>query len=279
MVKDPDLLSIEDERPLTRADVARLLGVSVSTVRRWQKQGRLRSTQGADGVHEFRPADVAALRETIMAEAKPQKKAARTKQAAAKLGRWAGRTPGELAGQLLMAFEKRWSLSEIVAAYDVPVAEVREHYNEWLLGLDKHEREQRPVSQSGWAQTTLPKVPSMQAARVLLAMPESLEEPMRLSVGRVEDRYDEKDGEPYDGVRWLPGFTTSSRVELSELWQRYGVGDFLLYAFDADGSQLWAMQVPVSMAHAVVCSAEGCTRIALREEGTRTKPLCRQHQK
>ncbi len=61
--KRVEAASTEQDAPprLTRASAARVKGVSVSTIRNWERSGRLRAEVGPDGVHYFDPAAVQSL--------------------------------------------------------------------------------------------------------------------------------------------------------------------------------------------------------------------------
>src|SRR6185503_9723003 len=114
--------------PLTRADVAERLGVSVSTVRRFEGS-RLHPVISDKGVRRFKPEDVERLAAALAAEQNTPSRIEKAAVRAAELPK------GELAALVFERLEQRHSLAEIVIALRVPPDEVRELYHSWLVGL------------------------------------------------------------------------------------------------------------------------------------------------
>lgn len=54
-----------DEHWLTRRDVAERLGVSVQTVYRWQREGRLTAYKGPGGQYRYKASDIDSVVEKI----------------------------------------------------------------------------------------------------------------------------------------------------------------------------------------------------------------------
>ena len=113
---------------LTRDDVAKRLGVSISTVRRFEGT-RLHPVIDAKSVRRFKASDVERLAKELNAEQRSPRDAQQAVVRAAEMPK------GELAALVFERLEQRHSLSEIVIALRVPPEDVRELYHTWLVGL------------------------------------------------------------------------------------------------------------------------------------------------
>jgi hypothetical protein len=105
---------------LTRGAVARMLGVSVATVRR-HEGATLHPVQGADGVWYFDPADVEAARGLLSPRKRP-----------------VDATPedvGGLAAQVFPLFARGDSFADVVIATRLAPSTVRTLHGEWRLGF------------------------------------------------------------------------------------------------------------------------------------------------
>lgn len=116
---------------LTRAQVATRLGVSVSTVRRYEGD-RLQPRIDDEGVRWFDEKDVAALAAALMNEPRAtRRRNARPVPASST----AQRTAGEIAAQVFERLEQRQSLAEIVVGVRVEPSVVRALFDQWNVGL------------------------------------------------------------------------------------------------------------------------------------------------
>jgi hypothetical protein len=105
--------------PMTRTQVARRLGVSIATVRRLERAGKLKTEANAFGTRLFDPVEVERLA------------AARTATA----------TSGALAARVFQAIRDGFELRDIVIALQVPPRVVRELFAEWqAMGPSSRER-------------------------------------------------------------------------------------------------------------------------------------------
>jgi hypothetical protein len=101
---------------LTRLQVARQLGVSVTAIHRMRLRGDLRPKRDAAGVWRYDPAEVI--------------RACAARHSARNL------TLGQIAAQAFGLFDQGGELKDIVMALQVPPEEVRRLYREWQSSLD-----------------------------------------------------------------------------------------------------------------------------------------------
>lgn len=218
----------------TRSQVAERLGVSVSTVRRYEQSERLHPTVGEDGVRNFAPDEVKRLAKTLAAELEASPRAlARAEANAAEM------TKGELATAVFERFEQRQSLAEIVIGVRVPPDVVRGLYREWLLSLCEGELIQRE-----------PRLPPMrtEAGMVRRVKQEELEqllaelpdgEPTRISIGLDCDEYSAGPdaATEYRFVIERGGFIVQGPIGIDEILRRHGKGKYRVsaYGFDPPG--------------------------------------------
>jgi DNA-binding transcriptional regulator YiaG len=112
---------LDSDTLLTRAEVAARLGVSTSTVRRFEGK-QLHPCKGADGVNRFDPTEVAALAMKLLGQ-KPPKTTLKARNSNRAAG--APRTPGDIAAEVFARLEQRQSLAEIVVGVRVAPDVVR----------------------------------------------------------------------------------------------------------------------------------------------------------
>jgi transcriptional regulator with XRE-family HTH domain len=240
---------------LTRAEVCERLGVSLSTVRRWEGS-RLHPRQGPGGVRLFDPAEVAALAAELANDA-PGSASASTRQAASGARRARPepppeRTPGELAALVFERLEQRQTLAEIVVGLRVPPALVRELHREWLVGLTEGELQRPepllPTDDQRRARERHVKADGL--ARLLADLPMNTRTRISLARDVGEAFFGEgPNGFPLEArnVVELGGFVVMGPIETSEIARRFGAGDFRItaYGFDPPGVR-WEVFATIS---------------------------------
>lgn len=239
---------------LTRAEVCERLGVSLSTVRRWEGS-RLHPRQGPGGVRLFDPAEVAALAAELANDAPGA--SASTRQAAPGARRARPepppeRTPGELAALVFERLEQRQTLAEIVVGLRVPPALVRELHREWLVGLTEGELQRPepllPTDDQRRARERHVKADGL--ARLLADLPMNTRTRISLARDVGEAFFGEgPNGFPLEArnVVELGGFVVMGPIETSEIARRFGAGDFRItaYGFDPPGVR-WEVFATIS---------------------------------
>jgi hypothetical protein len=123
---------------LSRKDVAALLGISTSTVRRLEFDG-LTPVQDGNGVWRFNRDEVLAIAPRF-AQRRPGH------GGTAALGvpsRLLHARKGRLAASVFRMFARHITLPQIVVATKQPPEVIRDLYREWSLGLDEGEWERR----------------------------------------------------------------------------------------------------------------------------------------
>ncbi len=238
----PEQLS--SDKLLTRADVAARLGVSTSTVRRYEGE-LLHPTKGSDGVNRFAAQEVAALAMTLLGQKPPKlrSKDARTIDKP----RAPARTPGDIAAEVFERLEQRQSLAEIVIGVRVTPELVRELHREWQLGLIEGELEREvPVLPTGDLRIKRDRIVKQRDLEAMLAaLP--LGSATRISVARNLGMDYVNGGEEIRRVVELGGFVVQGPITINELLRRHGAGDYRVtaYALDASGL-LWEVFSSVS---------------------------------
>lgn len=101
---------------LTRAQVARQLGTTVTTVHRMRLRGELHPKRDVNGVYRYDPADVI--------------------RAAGARKRSTQYTPGQVASRAFQMFDHGGELKEIVIAFEITPEEVFRLYRLWQCSLD-----------------------------------------------------------------------------------------------------------------------------------------------
>ena len=217
---------------LTRDDVAKRLGISVSTVRRLEGS-KLHPLVTGSGVRRFKPADVEQLATTLAANQNAPRNAALTVE----------RSKGELAALVFERLEQRHSLAEIVIALRVSPDEVRDLYHTWLVGLwaGELQRPEPALPQRHTDHDVVRRVTREQLAELLGALPANRS--TRISIARVIGEYMVGDGVDatsfveYRNLAELGGFVASSPIDVAEIAGRVGAGEHRVsaYALDTPG--------------------------------------------
>jgi hypothetical protein len=207
---------------LTRADVAKRIGASVASVRRYEGE-LLHPVVDDDGKHWFDPKEVTALAARRANEGKAKIRNAKPADEA--------RTRGEIAALVFERFEQRQSHAEIVMGLRVEPETVRELFDQWCQGLTEGQllrREPRVARQRDIEQVT-----SDELGELLAALPQG--ELMRISVGRWRGQW--QTGEHDADYAWiieLGGFQVSGPCSPDEILRRHGRGSYRITAFGFD---------------------------------------------
>ena len=210
---------------LTRAQVARRLGISLSSVRRMEGE-RLHPVVGGDGVRRFDPAEVATLAaELIERGAAPGKRRHGTSDT-----RSPTVAPGELAARVFECLEERQSLAEIVVGLRVSPDVVRKLHHEWLVGLVEGELSSRthalPVDDARRLRER--HVPAAGLAELLTSLPVGTR--TRISVARDLGDFYAETGEARSVVE-LGGLVVTGPIDPAVLLRRYGKGAVRVTAY------------------------------------------------
>jgi hypothetical protein len=238
-------MSNGDRGTLTRAHVAERLGVSLSTVRRFEGV-RLHPVTGRGGVRLFDPTEVAALAAELAT--RRGKVAGQGAPGAHKMPQErpgpaaAERTPGELAALVFERLERRESLAEIVVGLKVPPAVVRELHREWLVGLTEGELQRPepllPTDQERQARER--HVTAAELARLLADLPMGAHTRISVAADLGEAFFGEGPaGYPREARNVIErgGFVAAGPIPPTEIARRYGAGAFRItaYGFDPPG--------------------------------------------
>lgn len=222
---------------LTRAEVAARLGVSTSTVRRYEGE-LLHPDKGADGINRFDPAEVAALAMTLLGQKSPKASSKQTRNV--DKPRTAPRTPGDIAAEVFERLEQRQSLAEIVIGVRVAPDLVRELHREWQRGLIEGELERdTPVLPSGEMRQKRERIMKQpELAAMLASIPLGIN--TRISIARSLGVDDYVDGGEVRRLVELGGFIVQGPTSAEELLRRYGPGEYrvTIYCLDPAGL-LW----------------------------------------
>lgn len=220
---------------LTRDDVAKRLGVSVSTVRRLEGT-RIHPLVTDNGVRRFKAADVEELAIALAAKRNSLRNAEKAYTRAAELPK------GELAALVFERLEQRHSLAEIVIALRVPPEEVRELFHAWRVGLwvGELQRKEPAIPTRRSDEDVIWRATQEELSQLLAQLPDNRS--TRISVARDAGEYsvpDSKDRYPveYRNLIELGGFIVSGPVGISEIMGRYGEGEYRIsaYALDVPG--------------------------------------------
>jgi hypothetical protein len=210
---------------LTRAQVARRLGISLSSVRRMEGE-RLHPTVGADGVRRFDPAEVASVASDLIERVPASGK---RRHGTSDAGSPAV-APGELAARVFECLEERQSLAEIVVGLRVAPDVVRKLHHEWLVGLVEGElsspRHALPVDDSRRLRER--HLPAGGLAELLANLP--LGTRTRISVARDLGDFYAESGEARNVVE-LGGVVVTGPVDPATLSRRYGKGPVRVTAY------------------------------------------------
>jgi hypothetical protein len=216
----------------TRAETAARLGVSTSTVRRYEGD-KLHPVKGADGVNRFAAQAVTELAAALLNERGG--KSPRSARNAAP-PREAKRAAGEIAADVFERFEQRQSLAEIVIGARVEPEVVRELHRQWQIGLIEGELEREtPVLPVDEVLARRERYVSDRELRDLLAsLPPG---PTRLSVARNLGDYATGTGNTRRLVE-LGGFVVFGPPSVEQIVERYGYGAYRITAYGLDRSGL-----------------------------------------
>lgn len=208
---------------LTRGQVATRLGVSVSTVRRYEGD-RLHPRMGEDDVRWFDDKEVASLAAALANEPRAVRRRNGEDVSGAPTPQ---RTQGEIAAQVFERLEQRQSLAEIVIGVRVDPDVVRALHEQWSLGLIEGQlrREREPRLQR---ETEVVHVRRDELADRLAKLPSG--QATRISVGLYRGSY--QHGEYlYPEVVELGGFLVAGPCTLHEIVCRFGAGDYRVTAY------------------------------------------------
>jgi transcriptional regulator with XRE-family HTH domain len=237
---------------LTRTEVAKRLGVSTSTVRRYEG-GRLHPVKDAAGAWTFDPAEVAALAAELVSDPAHTPGARGVPQEAPpELPR------GELAARVFERLEQRQTLAEIVIGLRVAPELVRALYHEWLVGLTEGELQQQPepaLPTDDERRARERHVSPEDLGRLLADLPMGMR--TRISLARDMGEF----GLPpvAGGSDWprearnvieLGGFLVLGPIELGEIARRYGRGSYRITAYGAEPPGVrWEVFTEIERAH------------------------------
>jgi DNA-binding transcriptional MerR regulator len=215
---------------LTRDDVAKRLGVSISTVRRLEGT-RLHPSIDDKSVRRFKASDVERLAKELEAEQRSPRNAQQAVVRAAEMSK------GELAALVFEKLEQRHSLSEIVIALRVPPEDVRELYHTWLVGLwaGELQRKEPALPARHTDQDAIRRVTPVQLAQLLAALPSK--QSTRISIARMIGEFMISDGTAadafveYRNLCELGGFDASGPISVADIVARVGAGEYRVSAY------------------------------------------------
>ncbi len=215
---------------LTRDDVAKRLGVSISTVRRLEGT-RLHPSIDGNSVRRFKASDVERLARELEAEQRSPRNAQQAVVRAAEMPK------GELAALVFEKLEQRHSLSEIVIALRVPPEDVRELYHTWLVGLwaGELQRKEPALPARHTDEDAIRRVTPVQLAQLLAALPSN--QSTRISIARMIGEFMISDGTAadafveYRNLCELGGFNASGPLAMADIMARVGAGDYRVSAY------------------------------------------------
>lgn len=221
---------------LTRDDVAKRLGVSISTVRRLEGS-RLNPLIDEKSVRRFNASDVERVAKELEAEQRPPRNAQQAVVRAAEMPK------GELAALVFEKLEQRHSLSEIVIALRVPPEDVRELYHTWLVGLwaGELQRKEPALPARHTDQDAIRRVTPVQLAQLLAALPSN--QSTRISIARMIGELMISEGTTtdafveYRNLCELGGFDVSGPLAVADIMARVGAGEYRVtsYGFEPRG--------------------------------------------
>jgi hypothetical protein len=128
---EPSILMQSGRYTLTRGQVAKRIGKSVSSVRRMEFT-TLNPVADERGIFRFDADEVEGLAKQLEGTASPERRAAPSRATKA-------RKDGLLAARTFTMFSRRWSLPRIVAATKQTPERVRTLYHHWVTGLEEGE--------------------------------------------------------------------------------------------------------------------------------------------
>jgi DNA-binding transcriptional MerR regulator len=224
---------------LTRDDAAKRIGVSISTVRRFEGT-RLHPSIDDNSARRFKGSDVERLAKELEAEQRSPRDAQQAVVGAAEMSK------GELTALVFERLEQRHSPSEIVIALRVPPEDVREQYHTWLVGLWSGElqRKEPALPARHTDQYAIRRVTAMHLARLLAALPSK--QSTRISIACMIGEFMISEGTAVDAfieyrnLRELGGFDASGPISVADTIARVGAGEYRVsaYGFEPRGL-LW----------------------------------------
>lgn len=215
---------------LMRNDVAKRLGVSISTVRRLEGT-RLHPAIDANGARRFKASDVERLARELESEQRSPRNAQQAVVRAAEIPK------GELAALVFERLEQRHSLSEIVIALRVPPEDVRDLYHTWLVGLwaGELQRKEPALPARHTDPDVVRHVTPVQLAQLLAALPSK--QSTRISIARMIGELLISEGTPadalveYRNLCELGGFDASGPISVADITARVGEGEYRVSAY------------------------------------------------
>lgn len=222
------------EGRLTRGQVADRLGVSVSTVRRYEG-ARLHPTVDQNDVRWFDEREVAAVAAELVNEA-----SAKRTRGSAPASAPQARSAGETAALVFERLEQRQSLAEIVIGLRVAPEAVRTLFDQWSLGLV--EGQLRLHREPSVPRTNeIERVTADELAKRLGELPEG--QLTRISVAKYRGAYAHGDHD-YARVNELGGFHVAGPCTPNEIARRFGSGTSRVTAYGFEPSGLhWEVLV------------------------------------
>ena len=230
---------------LTRDDVAKRLGVSISTVRRLEGT-RLHPLIDEKSVRRFKASDVERLAKELEAEQRSPRNAQQAVVRAAEMSK------GELAALVFERLEQRHSLSEIVIALRVPPEDVRDPYHTWLVGLwaGELQRKEPALPARHTEQDATRRVTPVQLAQLFAALPPR--QSTRISIARMIGEFMISEGAVNSFVEYrnlceLGGFDVANPIAVADIMARVGAGEYRVsaYGFEPRGLR-WEVFVRLS---------------------------------
>jgi DNA-binding transcriptional MerR regulator len=215
---------------LTRDEVAKRLGVSISTVRRLEG-ARLHPLIDDKSVRRFKASDVERLAKELEAEQRSPRNAQQAVVRAAEMSK------GELAALVFEKLEQRRSLSEIVIALRVPPEDMRDLYHTWLVGLwaGELQRKEPALPARHTDQDAIRRVTPVQLAQLLASLPSN--QSTRISIARMIGEFMISEGNAadafveYRNLCELGGFNASAPLAVADLVARVGAGEYRVSAY------------------------------------------------
>lgn len=221
---------------LTRAEVAARLGVSISTVRRYEGS-RLHPDVDEDDVRWF---DAKAVMDLAAELANDPRREQRRNANATAASVEPQREGGELAALVFERLEQRQSLAEIVIGVRVSPDVVRMLFEQWCFGLTEGQLQMAREPRMPREHEIAHALPDGLASRLADLRQGQL---TRISVARFRGPFQHGD-HAYAEVVELGGFHVSGPCEVAEITRRFGPGDYRVtaYGFDPPGLR-WELLV------------------------------------
>ena len=188
----------ESAEPLTRSQVASLMGISTSAVIHLERKGKLHPSIQR-GVHLFDPVEVHDVARQRLASGSGQPLASTAGRTAPRYRRFGPRNNGRLAATVFQLLEENKTLRQIVIETRIPPVHVRELYHEWSISLEdgermrtrrRHQKGESPVSD---APATPPPRPKTNARPRSRAARYEADADLNVLLTAAENLFDKKD--------------------------------------------------------------------------------------